>query len=105
MSGRDARKACASRSIAHSPTVRGRINQRVNAIGAARIRGHAKKAQVIRYVEHFETAGDAVLRSACRMSLEGIGREPATFLSKAIIEPGQLRTGPACRLASITMIP
>ncbi|HJQ55471.1 MAG TPA: DNA ligase D [Vineibacter sp.] len=26
----------------------------------------------IRYVEHFETAGDAVLRSACRMSLEGI---------------------------------
>src|SRR5581483_4444421 len=27
---------------------------------------------LIRYVEHFETAGDAVLRSACRMSLEGI---------------------------------
>jgi bifunctional non-homologous end joining protein LigD len=26
----------------------------------------------IRYVDHFETAGDAVLRSACRMSLEGI---------------------------------
>ncbi len=26
----------------------------------------------LRYVEHFETAGDAVLRSACRMSLEGI---------------------------------
>jgi bifunctional non-homologous end joining protein LigD len=26
----------------------------------------------IRYVEHFETSGDAVLRSACRMSLEGI---------------------------------
>ncbi len=26
----------------------------------------------IRYVEHFETAGDAVLESACRMSLEGI---------------------------------
>lgn len=26
----------------------------------------------IRYVEHFETGGDAVLRSACRMSLEGI---------------------------------
>lgn len=26
----------------------------------------------IRYVEHFETAGDAVLQSACRMSLEGI---------------------------------
>jgi bifunctional non-homologous end joining protein LigD len=27
---------------------------------------------IIRYVEHFETAGDAVLRSACRMALEGI---------------------------------
>jgi bifunctional non-homologous end joining protein LigD len=26
----------------------------------------------IRYVEHFETGGDALLRSACRMSLEGI---------------------------------
>ena len=26
----------------------------------------------LRYVEHFETAGDAVLQSACRMSLEGI---------------------------------
>jgi bifunctional non-homologous end joining protein LigD len=26
----------------------------------------------IRYVEHFESGGDAVLRSACRMSLEGI---------------------------------
>ncbi len=26
----------------------------------------------IRYVEHFEAAGDAVLRSACRMSFEGI---------------------------------
>jgi bifunctional non-homologous end joining protein LigD len=28
--------------------------------------------QRIRYVDHFETAGDAVLQSACRMSLEGI---------------------------------
>lgn len=26
----------------------------------------------LRYVEHFETAGDAVLESACRMNLEGI---------------------------------
>jgi len=26
----------------------------------------------IRYVEHFETGGDAVLQSACRMSIEGI---------------------------------
>jgi bifunctional non-homologous end joining protein LigD len=29
-------------------------------------------AQRIRFVEHFESGGDAVLRSACRMSLEGI---------------------------------
>jgi bifunctional non-homologous end joining protein LigD len=27
---------------------------------------------VIRFVEHFETGGDAVLRSACKLSLEGI---------------------------------
>jgi bifunctional non-homologous end joining protein LigD len=27
---------------------------------------------LIRYVDHFETAGDAVLESACRMNLEGI---------------------------------
>ncbi len=27
---------------------------------------------MVRYVEHFETGGEAVLRSACRMSLEGI---------------------------------
>src|ERR1700730_9474790 len=31
-----------------------------------------KTDPIIRYVEHFETAGDAVLRSACRMALEGI---------------------------------
>ena len=30
------------------------------------------KNKRIRFVEHFETAGDAVLQSACRMSLEGI---------------------------------
>jgi bifunctional non-homologous end joining protein LigD len=33
---------------------------------------HSSNAAVIRYVGHLETAGDAVLRSACRMSLEGI---------------------------------
>jgi bifunctional non-homologous end joining protein LigD len=32
----------------------------------------AKKDVLIRYVEHFATGGDAVLQSACRMSLEGI---------------------------------
>lgn len=32
----------------------------------------AHESTLIRYVDHFETAGDAVLESACRMSLEGI---------------------------------
>jgi len=31
-----------------------------------------KRSAAIRYVEHFQQAGDAVLKSACRMSLEGI---------------------------------
>lgn len=31
-----------------------------------------KRYAGLRYVDHFETAGDAVLRSACRMRLEGI---------------------------------
>src|SRR5438876_2998151 len=30
------------------------------------------KGKLIRYVEHFETSGDAVLQSACKLSLEGI---------------------------------
>ena len=30
------------------------------------------KSPRIRYVDHFQAAGDAVLQSACRMSLEGI---------------------------------
>ncbi len=30
------------------------------------------KTRSIRYVEHFETGGDAVLQSACKLSLEGI---------------------------------
>ena len=32
----------------------------------------ADESSLIRYVEHFATGGDAVLRSACRLSLEGI---------------------------------
>jgi bifunctional non-homologous end joining protein LigD len=35
---------------------------------------------VLRYVEHFETGGDAVLKSACKLSLEGI-------VSKAVDAP------------------
>src|SRR6185436_20261633 len=32
----------------------------------------SSKSQVLRYVDHFETGGAAVLQSACRMHLEGI---------------------------------
>lgn len=32
----------------------------------------SEKLSLIRYVDHFETGGDALLKSACRMSLEGI---------------------------------
>jgi bifunctional non-homologous end joining protein LigD len=35
-------------------------------------KAYGKDQAEIRYVEHFETGGDAVLKSACRMSLEGI---------------------------------
>uniref|UniRef100_UPI00378356A1 DNA ligase D n=1 Tax=Phenylobacterium sp. TaxID=1871053 RepID=UPI00378356A1 len=39
----------------------------------AALHGAGKAVQRrLRYVDHFETAGDAVLQSACRMSLEGI---------------------------------
>ncbi|HEY5809072.1 MAG TPA: DNA ligase D [Povalibacter sp.] len=31
-----------------------------------------RKSKLIRYVDHFQTAGEAVLQSACRMHLEGI---------------------------------
>jgi bifunctional non-homologous end joining protein LigD len=30
------------------------------------------KTRLVRYVEHFETGGDAILQSACKLSLEGI---------------------------------
>jgi bifunctional non-homologous end joining protein LigD len=39
---------------------------------AAMLEDAPDRGPLIRYVEHFETSGDAVLRSACRMALEGI---------------------------------
>jgi bifunctional non-homologous end joining protein LigD len=39
---------------------------------------YGKHQAEIRYVDHFETGGDAVLKSACRMSLEGIVSKQAT---------------------------
>jgi bifunctional non-homologous end joining protein LigD len=42
---------------------------RLKQLLEARGRGKAKS---IRYVEHFESGGDAILKSACKLSLEGI---------------------------------
>ena len=42
---------------------------RLKKLLAARRNG---KARSIRYVEHFESGGDAILKSACKLSLEGI---------------------------------
>ncbi|AYD05177.1 DNA ligase D [Neorhizobium sp. NCHU2750] len=39
---------------------------------------HASGDPLLRFVEHFETGGDAVLKSACRLSLEGIVSKQAT---------------------------
>ncbi len=67
----------------------------------------------IRFVEHFETGGDAVLRSACRLSLEGIisksakspytsGRSASWAKSKCragheVVIGGYTKTGPRFR--------
>ena len=47
----------------------GERKQRLKQLLETRPKG---KAKLIRYVEHFETGGDAVLQSACKLSLEGI---------------------------------
>jgi bifunctional non-homologous end joining protein LigD len=47
----------------------GERKARLKEMLEARIKGESKS---IRYVEHFETGGDAILQSACKLSLEGI---------------------------------
>jgi bifunctional non-homologous end joining protein LigD len=47
----------------------GERKARLKEMLEARIKGKSKS---IRYVEHFETGGDAILQSACKLSLEGI---------------------------------
>jgi bifunctional non-homologous end joining protein LigD len=43
----------------------------------------------LRFVEHFETGGDAVLRSACRLSLEGIvSKQGGAHTDRAAPRPG-----------------
>nr|WP_249146043.1 DNA ligase D [Bradyrhizobium diazoefficiens] len=36
------------------------------------LEAHRRKSNQIRYVEHFESGGDAVLQSACKLELEGV---------------------------------
>lgn len=38
----------------------------------ALVKRHAAKSKAIRYVEHFTSGGDAILKSACKLSLEGV---------------------------------
>ncbi len=47
----------------------GERKARLKKLLEARTKG---KSRSIRYVEHFETGGDAILQSACKLSLEGI---------------------------------
>jgi bifunctional non-homologous end joining protein LigD len=47
------------------------LSERKDALRTLLASTKAKK-QTIRYVDHFETGGDAVLQSACKMHLEGI---------------------------------
>jgi bifunctional non-homologous end joining protein LigD len=47
----------------------GERKQRLQEMLEARTKNKSKS---IRYVEHFETGGDAILQSACKLSLEGI---------------------------------
>ncbi len=47
----------------------GERKARLKQLLEARAKG---KGRVIRYVEHFESGGDAILQSACKLSLEGI---------------------------------
>jgi bifunctional non-homologous end joining protein LigD len=46
--------------------------ERLKELLEARPKGKKGKARTIRYVEHFETGGDAMLQSARKLSLEGI---------------------------------
>lgn len=53
-----------------------RLQALLGRLGQGNNKGNKRKGKspkpAIRYVEHFDTGGDALLRSACRMSLEGI---------------------------------
>ncbi len=48
------------------------LTERKERLAALLPAGHRAKTGSLRYVEHFDTGGDAILKSACRMSLEGV---------------------------------
>jgi bifunctional non-homologous end joining protein LigD len=48
------------------------LSDRKARLAAMLAKRGSRDKSLIRYVEHFETGGDAVLKSACRLSLEGI---------------------------------
>jgi len=48
------------------------VAERKQALKKLLEKAYGKDQAEIRYVEHFESGGEAVLKSACRMSLEGI---------------------------------
>ena len=57
-------------------------------------KAYGKDQAEIRYVEHFETGGEAVLKSACRMSLEGIvskqAAAPLRFRTNRLLDQSQV---------------
>ena len=57
------------------------LSSRKEKLGA--LLAAAKRSPLLRFVEHFETGGDAVLQSACRLSSEGIvsKRVDSTYVS------------------------
>ncbi len=48
------------------------LMERKNRLAAMLVERKSAITPLIRFVDHFETGGEAVLRSACRLSLEGI---------------------------------
>ena len=48
------------------------LDERKAAVEEIAGRPDQGKAKLLRYVEHFESGGDAILQSACKLSLEGI---------------------------------
>lgn len=59
---------------------------------AALLKRIKKNDKVLRYVEHFTTGGDAILKSACRLSLEGVVSKQADSPYRSGRNPLWLKT-------------